>query len=201
MRNTLVLAVVGLLACGTALADLSGLSAWTDPNGYTWSGTSGMSQEKTGEPNTFLSGDVEWVVEYVAAQSKFKYTYQIESTGDYGITLLGVPMLSSNEAETIGAYQVEVGNIAPADYNFTNDANSEPTLAWWSFSGLTNGQVSYGLTYWSVNMPLTLGGYIQDGGLFAANGDLPSPSNVIPEPITLAVLALGVGLLVRRGKK
>ena len=197
MRRTIALAIAVMMLAGTAWADLGSLTGW---NG--WEGVTELKAEKVSIPGTYLWADVEWVVEWDSGVGKFHYVYQITSKGDYAVTLLGVPMLSSNEAENIGSYLVEVGDIVPQSADFTPVSPAEPTLASWSFAGLSAGQVSYGLDYWSVNMPLALGGYIQDGGVFSVSGDIPSPSNDIPEPATVALLALGAaGLLARRRKR
>lgn len=206
MRKISLLAVVAVLCLhGVAKADLSGLNPWTG-NGRTWADTTEMEQVDPDDPTKFLRANVEWAVEWISSAGEFKYTYQMECTGDFAVTLLGVPMLKSNEAENIGSYLVEAGNIAPQDEDFTYSSPPppeipEPTLAWWSYTGLSDGQVSYGLTYWSVNAPLMLGGYIQDGGLFAAHGDIPSPSNDIPEPTVMGLLVTGMVLTVVRRRK
>lgn len=203
MSKRAILAVVlGLCFCGTATADLSGLNPWTG-NGRTWADTTSMSAEDPNELGKYLKADVEWVVEWVSSSQEFKYTYQVECTGDCAVTSLEVPMLESNEAENIGSYLVEAGNIAPTGQGFIPGPPAEPTLAYWDYAGLLNGQVSYGMTYWSVNAPLMLGGSIGNCGLFAAHGDVPSPSNDIPEPASASLLILGSVVLagIRRRRR
>ena len=135
-RFMMTLTVASLMICGSAMADLSSLTPWTDSLGHEWHGTAVLSGQDPDSPGSFLSANIEWVVQWVPAAEQFKYTYQMTSTGGVAITLLGVPMLSSNEAQNIGATLMEAGNLAPTAMDF-QPATGEPTLAAWSFSGLT----------------------------------------------------------------
>ena len=65
---------------------------------------------------------------------------------------------------------------------------------------MTTGDVSYQLQYESVNVPLIsilAPAIIQNGGTTATNY-LPSPSDYIPEPATMSILALAGLALLRR---
>lgn len=198
MNKAFVASLLAVVFCAPALGDLSSFTPWTDPStSITWAGTAELKAEKLTVPGTYLWADVEWRVSWDDSADKFHYLYQITNKGDYEISLLGIPMLESNEAQDIGSFLTAGGEVVPGSADFTPGV--DPSLASWSFPGLMPGEVSYALDYWSVNKPLALGGYIQDSGIFAVNGAMPSPDNLIPEPATMSLVVLcGVALLRRR---
>ena len=193
MRRLLSLALCMCLICGVATAALDTSNAYVDPNSYVWTSTVTLS-------NSNLSADIEWCVNDRVlhdGELQFEYVYRVNATGSAAVTKLSVGMLASNKAQDIGSFQIDPNDIAPTDAYF---GGSPPTLndANWTFAGMTDGDISYALNYWSVNAPLFGPGSIHDGGTIAG-GMLPSPSDVIPEPLTLALLGVGgLAVLSRR---
>lgn len=195
MRKIVLLAAVtGLCLYGTAAGAFDTSDAYTDGGGTTWAGTATMT-------NGNLSADIEWCVNnrvLHGGELQFEYLYQISATGSLPITKLSVGMLESNEAEDIGYFQIDPTDIAPTDAFF---GGMPPNLdsANWTFSGLTDGDVSYTLNYWSVNEPRYGPASLHDGGVIAG-GVVPSPSDVIPEPGTVSLLVVG-GILIAIRKR
>ena len=192
MNRAMIVALATVFFCAPVMAGLGGYVGWTDPgSGFTWKGVTELKTENPAVPGTYLQANVEWVVAWDSGASSFHYIYQLSALGDYEISRLAIPMLASNEAIGIGSFATAAGEVAPLTANFLPAPPAEATNAVWTFSGLNPGSVSYALNYWSVNVPQTVGGYIQDGGFYAATADLPSPNNLIPEPATVILVALG----------
>ena len=196
MKTRLGLVLAGVLAVsGVASAALDTSNVYTDGNAVTWAGTVAMTS--ISDPN--LDTDVEYCVNKRVLHDgnlQFEYNYQVTSNGSLPVTLFYVNMILSNEAEDIGSYEIDVTDVAPTSAFFT----ATPYAANWTFENLANGDVSYGLNYWSVNEPLWKFGIVQDGGALAG-ALLPSPSDKIPEPASLMALAVGVLALVGRRRR
>ena len=206
-KTAQVLAVM-LLASATALGGLA-----TDSNAY----DDGVNPQWHGSVHMFSTGggdtieaDVEYAVYapgdftytglgYTPTPGEFVYAYQVIPTaGSVEINTFWVNMLASNEANNIGSFTL--GSIAPSSAFF---GSGPPDLvsANWEFLGdtLENPGDSYGLAYSSINAPIMYVGFIQDGGLAGIpDGTLPSPSDEIPEPATMLVLAAGALLAAFR---
>jgi hypothetical protein len=217
MRAAAVLLVVTTLS---ALA-LAGPLA-TDPNAYIDPNTNTPVQgTKTlsasdGQGNT-LSATIDYCVygpgsfsygsyttfagTKIPAANEFTYAYQVTTVGGTELmSSLWVNMIDSNEATDVGQFALSSG-VVPDDWYF---AGTYPTLntANWDFypPNLAVGDGSCGLAYVSVNAPTwQMAGWIQDGGL-SASELLPSPSDVIPEPATILLLAGSAIGLLRRGR-
>lgn len=179
-----------LLMGGAASAALDGSNAYTDGGGTMWAGSTTMA-------NGGLSVDIEWVVNAPVlhgGQQQFEYLYQISTTGTISVNKLSVGMFESNDAVDIGSFQIDPGDIMPLDQFL---GGSPPDMANWTFGGLLGGDVTYALNYWSVNEPLWAPGSIHDGGVIAG-GIVPSPSDTIPEPVTVVLLGMGGLVLLRK---
>ena len=96
--------------------------------------------------------------------------------------------------------QFDPTDLAPTGATFDPVPPAEPWTATWSFDGLVAPDVSYALTYWSVNEPLEWLGTVIDLG-YTTSGMIASPSNVIPEPATIGLLTVGLLSLLRRRKR
>ena len=209
MRRTFVAGGLVVLMCSTcAWAALDTSDAYVE-GATTWAGTTTFD-----DGTHVLKGSVEWCVDWPAGSvyghDLFKYKYQITVTGTSEVTLLSIPMLISNEADTItwALAPSPVTQIAPTDADF---GGSYPALlsAYWTFGDndpetpdeLMPGDASYELSYLSINKPINSLGSLQDFGLGAYAIPLPAPSNEIPEPATMGLLAFGaIGLISRRKK-
>ena len=203
---TLSILLSGVLLCGSAWAGLAADgNAYVDSEGFAWHGSTDFIGAGLNEG---LSATVEWCVygpgdypgtDYVADADEFVYAYQVfVAAGSAQVTKLSVGMLDSNEANDIGADETLVSGTAPSSAFFTNPPPNLDTANWLWSSGLAADTHSRGLVYSSVNAPLLFIGTVHDGGKQVA-GDLPSPSDVIPEPATLGLMAAGLlGLLRRR---
>ena len=196
-RVTLLLTAAAVLGlCGTAQAALDTTNVYTDGSSTTWTDTV-----------TWTDGDLSAAIEYCVndrelhgGELQFEYVYQITSLGTLPITQLQVAMLPSNEALDIGSQQIDPTDLTPTGQAFDPVPPAEPWTANWSFTGLVAPNVSYALTYWSVNEPLEfLGSVINES--HTASGMIASPSNVIPEPATIGLLTVGLLSLLRRRKR
>jgi len=197
--------ILGVLAVSASSAWAGALAG--DPLAYfdgvtTWHGTTVMTG--TGSSAGF-SAAIDWCVygpgdypgSYVAAANEFVYAYQIFVTGAEPLAKLTVGMLDSNEANDISNDATLVAGEAPSSaYFLAPPPNLDSAI--WEFTSLIPGDNSDGLVYSSVNAPLMFFGSIQDTGKYA-DGELPSPSDVIPEPMTMSLLLAGLaGLSLRR---
>lgn len=217
MHKLAVFAIVAALLCGSALAG----PLATDPNAY-FDGTTLWRGQTTITDNFILTGVVDWCVYtpagwaasgyggYTPTPGEFVYAYQIDNIGPAPITKFAVKMLDSNEANNIGVFDlpgdVSVNAIAPTlPFGFGGPAPNLDTANWrWQATNLMAGETSEGLVYSSINMPLEYDCFVHNAGASAenivANGDpgVASPSDVIPEPATLGLLAAGLVALLRR---
>lgn len=200
-----------MLLAGSALASplATDINAYNDGT-IVWRGVTTMGFEK--EDGKWLLADVDWCVyrgsaftygsyttdegTYTPQANEFVYAYQVHPIGDLEVTSLAVDMMSSNEAEHLGYFQVESTDEIIPDYMAFGGTYPDLNTANWEL--LVNpGESSIGLVYVSVNAPKWEYGYIQDGGT-GASDLVPSPSNIIPEPATISLLLAGAGLFIRR---
>jgi len=210
MRTLLAAVAATLLLAGSAWAGLLANHplAYTDPDGATWHGSTPMA-------NGNLSADIDWAVfapgvyigafpgtGYAPAADQFVYAYQIFSTGTAPVTQMTVNMIESNEANNISDDPVALAGAAPLLGGFGAPPPNLQTANWF-FAGLVGGQNSDGLVYASVNMPVwDYAAIIFDDGL-SAIGPVATPSDVIPEPATIGLLAFGlvIGAALRRRRR
>jgi len=209
MRTKVILVVIGLLSASALAGPLaSHPNAFTDDSSVVWRGTTTLYVVAGSET---LSADVDWCVfapggypfdvadGYTPTPGEFVYAYQIDVTGTLEVNTFWVNMADSNEANNIGAFDLSSG-VAPTNSAFGSTDPQKLVSANWTFGGaLTPGLVSDGLAYSSVNAPEMGLGFIQDGGLLGQpQGPLPTPSDEIPEPLTMTLLAAGALALLRR---
>jgi hypothetical protein len=219
----LVAKITAMALAAMILAGLGGSATagplGTDSGAYNdgtrvWSGTSTLIN-----PTSGLAANIDWCVyapghfpgtayTYNSATSthlepaanEFVYVYQLESVGSVGVSSFGVQMLEGNKAHAIG-HDTSLGlpgGVSEDNASFAWGGSSWSNLASWDFyAGLTQGQNSPALAFASVNVPWMLQGRIVDEGTYAY-GDMASPSNLIPEPATLTLLATGLVLALRR---
>lgn len=197
MSRLLTILVVSVLACGTAFAVGPLLN-----HGDALPGWTGSTPFDDGEG---FSGFVEWavfgpgVVPYSDVNlpapdaNEFLYTYQVFPTDIESANLFFVNMKPSNEANDIGYFDLTPG-IAPTSSGFTN-APPNLTQANWGFH-VPSESVSDGLAYSSVNAPVVWFGGAADGGGSFGVSPLPSPGDLIPEPVTIALLLTGAGVFL-----
>ena len=198
----LCILVAGSALAGPAVSLAADPHAYVDPDLMVWSGTAPMV-------NGDLSASVDWCVyapgqypgtDYTPASNEFVYAYQVFSNGTDGVSDLSVLMLESNKAHNIG-HDATIGLPGTTLENIA--AFSAGPLPWnnvasWDwYVGIGTGESSLALVYSTINAPLMLQGRVQDGGRFAL-GDMASPSNLMPEPATLALLAGGLAMAFRR---
>lgn len=193
---SLLTAVAVLGLCGTAPAALDTSNVYTDGNGTIWTDTVTLTDQT-------LSTSIEYCVNdrvLHGGELQFEYVYQITSLGTSPATQFSLAMLPSNEAVDIGSHQIDPTDLAPSGAALDPPPPAEPLTASWSFTGLVAPNVSYAMTYWSVNEPLEwLGSVINES--HTASGMFASPSNVIPEPATIGLLTVGLLPLLRRRKR
>jgi len=205
MRTMWAVVVIVVLMPGAVLAGplATHSDAWWDPvGGFFWRGSTSFA-------NGNLSATVDWCVfgpgdyagtGYTPAANEFVYAYQIITTGTAAITQLTVNMIESNEANNIGDDASLVGGAAPIAAAFGAPPPALQTANWF-FAGMVSPDESDALVYSSVNMPLwdNMARIIDDGTY--TEGPVPTPSNVIPEPATFALLAMGLAAVLRRRKR
>lgn len=193
--GALALCLVGGLcvASNAQAGDLDGhLNAFTDVANVTWTSSTPFDN------GAGLSGFVDWAVfgpgdfpfaGYSPTAGELTYAYQVFSTG----------------ADAIHAFTLNLGNPANNIGSFGDlggEAPSSATLgaqAVWNFAGLDIGENSSGLAFSSLNVPESFFGILINGGTTSVAFPLPVPSpNDIPEPASLALMAIGGVAILRR---
>jgi hypothetical protein len=193
MRIVIVNLLVLVLLSGVAFAG----SLATDPNalyydGTTWCGTTVVSSDG-------LDANMDYCVYgpgqfsypglgYTPTPGEFVYAYQVFVTGEIEVITFFVGLDVGNQANNIGTWSMS-GGMEPDTLEISG---TPPDTAFWQWDDPTMqpGSKSVGLAFSSVNAPEWYAGAVANGG-DAVVGDLPSPSDVIPEPGTVALLLAG----------
>ncbi len=188
----------GLMAAGSAQAGmLNGhASAFNDGNGPSagaWTATTAFDN------GVGLSGTVDWTVfgpgafpyaGYAPTAGELTYAFQIYSSGTASIHSLTLND-PNGAADNIGSF-ADLAGQAPTSVALGTQAE-------WNFTGVNPGTNSIGLAFSSIKTPDSLFGVVVNGGSFAVAIPLPVPgSNDIPEPASLALLAAGSLMMLRR---
>ncbi len=204
MQRLVIFAVMGAF-CGSVIAGplASDVNAYSDPNGIVWRGSAAISSGDGGLTATIdysvyapgvYPGDAN-----LPTSGEFLYAYQIYVTGVAPMSSYTVGLLSSNEANNDNhdpTYGDPAGQV-PDSSSFAGVPIDQVTWAWDPNDMVLTGEHSDVLLYSSVNAPRWFIGTVQDSGK-AGSGLVPSPSDVIPEPATLSLLALGAVAVIRR---
>ena len=152
-----------------------------------------------------LSGTVDFAVfapgdfpfgGYAPTTGELTYVYQIIMDAADTESLSNLSIVLDGDADNIGAFLLEVGDIPPSASSFSTflPIATAGDFAAWDFEvpGLNANQLSYGLVFSSPQVPEYLFGTVVNGGLGALVAPLPTPSPVaVPEPGTATLLAIG----------
>ena len=188
--STLVLVLLSGVAVAGPLAE--------DPNalfydGTLWRGTTVMKLYT-------MDANVDWCVYapgqfsypglgYTPTSGEFVYAYQVFVEPESEVFTFSVGLDVSNKANNIGTFLLSGG--AEPDSSVIHGTPPFEEAVWeWFDPGLQPGSKSVGLAFSSVNAPKFYGGNVMNSG-GGAGGDVPSPSDVIPEPVTLGLLLVG----------
>jgi hypothetical protein len=192
MRTAIINSLVLVLLSGVAYAG----ALATDANALvydstTWRGTTVMVDSN----NPDLKANVDYCVYgpgqfsypglgYTPTSDEFVYAYQVFIEGSTEVLNFAVTLGASNGANNVGSWTM-TGGVAPDESGI---GGGEVNWGW--DDGLHQGEESYGLAFSSPHAPTWDSGAIINGG-GAASNDVPSPSDVIPEPTTLGLLLVG----------
>ena len=203
MRNVAVFVMAGMAWCGVALGGplasevnhyFDGTTHWCGTAAFdSGAGLNGTIDYCVYQPNMYPAGG-----DYTPTPNEFVYAYQVYVTGSVPAVLFSVGMLDSNEANNLSD-DLNNGQLGGDDPDLVYWTGSDPNLLAANWEWTTAGLTTYSdvLVYSSINAPLWYLGSIQDGGQ-GASALVPSPSDVIPEPAALSLLALGVVAVLRR---
>lgn len=186
--------VVGLsVLCGTAWADLDTSNAYTGPDSFVWTGTTTVAGPD-------LGAEIRWCVKAPVLHNgtpQLQYLYQILAVLDvHPVSKFSVGLGSGNNAEDIGAFPTDPGDIEPTSA-FFGGIVTDPDSANWIYVGLTkdDGDVSFAMSYWSTNTPVLTWSSVHNGGSIGF-AQFPSPSMVpIPAPGAVLLGMTGLGIV------
>lgn len=212
--------VVGVFSVA-ASADPLGVrgygTPYTDVSAYTWSDTYEFNREiydDEGNHTGTLAGTVDWIVYgsapgdfpytdsgYTPLSNQYTYVYQITNSGNVTISEFSITI--EEAFGNVGSF-VSDGRVEgkePIDNDWAIQTPDEQGFVTWYFTGEGNGigpgGVSSGLVFNSPKAPTTTStGRITNGG-HSASVDIPAPGpNDIPEPGTLALMGVALGMVV-----
>jgi hypothetical protein len=190
-RSSLLAVIVGLF-----------ISTWAQAGPLASAGTysSGSTPFDNGDT---LKGYVDWAVfnpgtfpyaGYTPTSGELSYAYQVFVTGTAPVS--SFELVLTDPANNIGSF-ADLGGVAPS-----SQVLNPLTSAKWTFPGIPQGSMSYGLAFSSDRIPQSLFATVVDTGQSTWVIPLPSPSaNGIPEPATLGLAAVGFAVLGLRRRK
>jgi hypothetical protein len=189
MRIVIVNLLVLVLLSGVAFAG----PLATDPNAYNaWCGSTVMQSA-----NGSLKVPVDYCVYgpgqfsypglgYTPTPGEFVYAYQMFVEGPTDVITFSVALDMGGSGDNEGSWEINDGDVAP-----DSSGLDEGIEVYWQWnSGLLTGEKSYGLAFSSLYAPTWGNGGVFNSGS-GASGDVPVPSDVIPEPATLGLLLVG----------
>ena len=198
------------LLLGAVIACLVGMASQAQAgvlNGHAltfdgWTGTSAYSSGSlTGTIDfaVFTSADFDTAFPglYTTTADELVYAYQVLNTGTDFVSQEIVAQTNSS-AHDIGSFLDTAGEIAPS-----LETDNTPFSMDWAFNSpnIVQNEDSYILVYSSPNLPIDGASLTFNGGGFGVS-DVPMPGDVpIPEPATMALLAMGAALLGGRRRR
>ena len=194
-----------MMARSSLLAVIAGLfiSTWAQAGPIATAPGAFTSGSTTFDNGGTLKGYVDWAVfnpgtfpyaGYTATSGELSYAYQIFVTGAAPVS--SFELVLTDPADNIGSF-ASLGGVAPSSTTL-----NPLTSAKWTFPGIPNGSMSYGLAFSSPRLPQSLFATVVDTGQSTWVIPLPSPgSNGIPEPATLSLAAMGCLMLGLRRRR
>jgi hypothetical protein len=143
MRTAAISAMLTVFACGSALAG----PLATDPNAWTWMGTTWRGSVSVESLQDDLKAEVDYCVycwteypgtDYTPTPGEFVYAYQVYVTGTGPVMKFSVGMFEGNEANNIGDDPGvgEAGGHVPDSWFFTGGPLSANAANWeWADTG------------------------------------------------------------------
>jgi PEP-CTERM motif-containing protein len=194
------------MARSSLFAVIAGLfiSTWAQAGPLATAGTFASGSTPFDNGGT-LKGYVDWAVfnpgtwpagytGYSPTSGELAYAYQVFVTGTAPVS--SFELVLTDPADNIGSF-AQLGGVAPS-----SQVLNPLTSAKWTFPGIPQGSMSYGLAFSSIRIPQSLFATVVDTGQSTWVIPLPSPGSTgIPEPATLGLAAMGCVVLGLRRRR